>query len=95
MPDDKAFWGVVGTVLGVVLGFFLNVAYSSIQNRVRVCRLRAALRDECKSLLTQIPQLVDIYRQCIDNLNQGKILPGQSVCSLSTVYYSNISEIYP
>jgi len=95
MPNDKAFWGVIGTILGVVLGFFLNVAYSSIMNRVRVCRLRAALRDECKSLITQIPQFVDICKKCINNLNQGKILPGQAVRSLSTVYHSTITEIYP
>lgn len=95
MLIDKAFWGIIGTVLGVVLGFFLNVAHSYYLRRKRICDLKKALRDECKSLVSQLPQLVDIYEQCVQKLNQGKILPGPAVSSLSTVYRSTISEIYP
>ena len=95
MLEDKAFWGVIGTVLGVVLGFFLNVAYSYIVKNLHVRKLKQSLQDECRSLLTQIPQLTDIFEQCVDNLNQGKILPGPAVRSLSTVYRSTITDIYP
>lgn len=91
MIEDKAFWGLIG----VALGFFLNVVYSYILKRIRVYQLNKALHEECRSLLTQIPQLVDIFKKCIDNLDQGRILPGPAVRSLSIVYRSTISEIYP
>ncbi|MHB8068622.1 MAG: hypothetical protein ACYDIC_12075 [Desulfobaccales bacterium] len=91
MLDEKAIWGLIG----VVLGFSLNVVHSFIMKKIRVRQLKKALRDECQSLLSQVPQLVDIFEQCIDNLSQGKILPGPAVRSLSTVYRSTISEIYP
>jgi hypothetical protein len=93
--DGKVFWGVIGTVLGVVLGFFLNVAYASFVRRKHISNLKTALKDECKSLLCQLPLLIDIFEQCIDNLKQGKILPGAAVHSLSTVYSSAIAELYP
>lgn len=91
MIENKAFW----TIVGVVVGFLLNVAYSYFKKTMRIHQLKQALIDECRSLLTQIPQLIDIFAQCIDNLNQSKILPGAAVRSLSTVYRSTISEFYP
>ncbi|MBM4300474.1 MAG: hypothetical protein FJ121_02935 [Deltaproteobacteria bacterium] len=91
MIENKAFWGLIG----VVVGFFLNVAHSYIMKRFHICQLKRALRDECRSLLTQIPQLIAIFKQCTDNLSKGRVLPGTAVHSLSTVYRSTISEIYP
>ncbi|MDD2901412.1 MAG: hypothetical protein PHU44_03165 [Syntrophales bacterium] len=95
MVDDKAFWGIIGTVLGVIIGFFCNVAHTYYLKRMRTCELKKALKDECISLKNQLPMLIDIFEQCIQKLSQGKILPGPAVHSLSTVYRSSISEIYP
>lgn len=77
------------------MGFGLNVIYSIVCHKLRIGRLKKAIREECKSLLGQIPQLIDIYNKSISNLNDDKILPGPAVRSISTVYHSNISEITP
>ena len=91
MEDSKAFWGLIG----VIIGFFLNMSYTIVMQKFRIIQLKRALRNECKSLLGQIPLLIDIFNKCIISLKQNKILPGRAVRSISTVYYSSIVELTP
>ncbi len=95
MDSKVGLVGILGTVIGVILGFLLNLVYDCFKHRFRIRRLKQALKDECRSLIKQIPQLIHIFQEIIKNLRKDKILPGESVHSLSTVYNSVIVEISP
>ena len=48
---------------GVVVGFVLAEGARLLRYRWRLRELREALRAECRSLIAQIPQLIDITRE--------------------------------
>lgn len=91
MVDSKPFWALVG----VILGFLLNEFSSIIKKRVQIRNLKRTLREECKSIIAQIPQLTDVLNKCINSLKNQRILPGPTVRSISTVYRSTIVELTP
>src|SRR5438132_10711452 len=87
--SPEALWGLVG----VLLGFLLYELAGWFRRRRRRRLLRKALVDECRSLLSQIPQLVDIYEQAIESLKTAAVLPGPAVAGISTVYRANLAEL--
>lgn len=89
--DPAVIWGLIG----VILGFVLSEASSVLHHRIRLWRLKKALRAECESAVAQIPQLVDILDQCMASLKQKQILPGPAVKAISTVYGATITELAP
>ncbi len=89
--DSGAKWSLAG----VAIGFFLGEISSLLRHCYRIHRLKNALRSECESLLAQIPQLIDIFKKCIKQLEQQHYLPGPAVQGISTVYKSIITELTP
>ncbi len=57
-------------------------------------RLKATIYEELLSVRSQIHQQVDIINQCVEHLNEGRVLPARRVKNISIGYDSYIQTIY-
>ncbi|OGF05537.1 MAG: hypothetical protein A2W00_01755 [Candidatus Eisenbacteria bacterium RBG_16_71_46] len=82
-------------LIGVVVGFGLAEGSRWLQGWRRRRRLIRALHDECRSLLSQLPDFIDICQQMIGSLRNHRFLPGPAVRAMRTVYDATITELTP
>ena len=92
---SQSFWGVFGSVVGVILGFLIGEGNRIFRYRWRICKLKRLIEEELRSILKQIPQKKEIVSQIIVALGLGRYLPGISVRIMNTGYKQFISELYP
>ena len=95
MFDTDQTWTWVAALTGVVLGFGLSELSSFIKQKLHIGRRKRALVKECESIIAQIPQLRDIFVQCIGHLQQKALLPSPHVRAITVIYYSTLSELAP
>ena len=91
---SQSFWGVFGSVVGVILGFLIGEGSRVFRYRWRICKLKHLVKEELRSILKQIPQKKEIVSQIITTLDLGRYLPGVSVRIMNTGYKQFISELY-
>jgi hypothetical protein len=61
---------------------------------LRIYRLKRIVKEELKSILSQIPLKKDIVNQIISSLEKQRILSGLSVKIVNTGYNRHIEELY-
>ena len=83
-------WGLIG----VVLGFALGEGSRLIRERLRIRRLKGAIRSELQAILAQIPDKEDMLRQAINALENRTVLPMAAVRFATTAYGSSIGDLY-
>ncbi len=82
------------SLIGVALGFALGEGSRWLRERLRVRRLKSAIRAELQAILAQIPDKEDILRQAIKALEKKTVLPMAAVRFTSTAYGSSIDDLY-
>ncbi len=87
--------GLAGVVLGVVLGFGLNVGYQEFKERRERKKLKGALLEELRANLNMLPQKRDNVGQIVANLNKDRLLPGKSVRFLTVFYDAHFPSVFP
>jgi hypothetical protein len=80
---------------GVVVGFCLGEGSRYLRYRWEVGRNKRLVKEELRSVLSQLPQKIDILRQAIGKLREKQFLPTLSVHLIATGYSSVLSELYP
>lgn len=90
--DKKEAW----TLIGVVVGAFIGVIIKWIGNIFYRKRIKKALRNELERNLYISESKIDNIRHIIENLQSKKILSGNSVHSVSSVYvkYLSLLSVY-
>jgi hypothetical protein len=86
---------VMGALAGVIVGFLLATVWQAWRERKRIRRLKRALDEECLSLVAQIPFLIEVVDNLVRCLKDGRLLSGESVRAMSSVYSSAISDLAP
>jgi len=80
-------------LLGVTLGFFLNIVCDKYKLVKSHKNKKEAIMDELSTNLGIIPQKIDILKQMQDALRKSSILPGDNVSFSSPVYNNYIGDI--
>lgn len=83
-------WGLVG----VVVGFSLGEGSRWIREKLRIRRLKGAVRNELEAILAQIPDKEDILKQAIKAIENKTVLPMAAVRFVTTAYSSYIEDLY-
>lgn len=91
VPRSGSFW----TVVGVVIGFLLGEGSRIIRDKLRIRRLKRAIREELLSIHKQIDSKKDIIAQMIEAIRSKRILSGLSVAIIDTGYRRYAAELYP
>ncbi len=86
---------VFAALIGVLLGALTGEGVRWWRDRRRIGRLKRALKDECRSLLSQVPDFIDICQKMIASLKRQRVLPGPTVKGIRTIYEANIAELAP
>lgn len=84
---------VIATVIGVILGFGLSTGYGFVSVWQKRRHLRSQLREELRANLYSIPQKKSLIALILENLNKGRILPGESVHFQSRIYDEHFVDI--
>ncbi len=90
MKIPVAAWSLIG----VVLGFSLGEGARWLRNRLRLRRLKVAIRSELRAALAQIEDKEDILRKAIKALQEKRVLPMVAVRSMTHGYSSYIHDLY-
>ena len=77
----------------LLLGFFLNLACQIVAQWRRNRRIRTASKSELKALQFQLRDKSDIISKILRELEQGKLLPANSVRGMDLVYRNYIIEL--
>lgn len=92
---SAAIIGAIIGLIGVVLGFCLNVGYQEWKVWKNRKKMKAGLLEELRANLYMIPQKRDILQKIILQLSRGRLLPGAGVRFLRVFYETNFSSIFP
>ena len=92
--EVAAAWiGVIGTLLGTAIGFFLSLAREKwVECRKRE-RLHRALDEELRSNLYVLPAKMAIIRQCQQAIKENEILDTRGVPFLRALYDNNLPDL--
>jgi hypothetical protein len=80
---------------GVVVGFCLGEGSRYLRYRLEIFRNKRLVKEELRSVLSQLPQKIDVLRQAIEKLRGKQFLPILSVHLVATGYNSVLSQLYP
>jgi hypothetical protein len=80
---------------GVVLGFCLGEGTRYLRYRWEIHRNKRLVKQELRSVLSQLPQKQDVLEQAIAKLRQREFLSTASVRVLTTGYSSVLAALYP
>ena len=83
------------TLIGVAVGFLLGEGSRLLRDWLRIRRLRAALCAECRSLVAQIPKLIETTKECVAKLRSAQALPSRPIRAVTTIYHAVIAELAP
>lgn len=96
MPIASIEWsGIIGTAIGVFLGFGLTVGYSNFTKYIRENNLNKQLREELRANLYSISQKRSLIEKILEDLKEGKILSGKCVPFQRTIYDKHFHELAP
>lgn len=87
----QSWWALAG----VVVGFFLGEGSRYLRYRYDIWRNRRLVKEELRSVLSQLPLKADILRQAIRKLSERQVLSTRSVHLIATGYSSVLSDLYP
>jgi hypothetical protein len=82
------------SLIGVALGFSLGEGSRWVRKRLRIRKLKGAVRTELKVILAQIEDKEDILKQAIKALEEKRVLPMAAVRFITTGYGSYIEDLY-
>lgn len=82
------------SLIGVALGFALGEGSRCVRERIRIRRLKSAVRAELQAILAQIPDKEDILRQATKALEKKAVLPMVAVRFATNAYGSSIDDLY-
>lgn len=83
----------IAALMGVTVAWFLNMLTDVWKGRRRKRKIRDSLRAEVHLLCGMIPQKQDIVAQCIQSLEQGRVLPTRSCHVLTAAYDTYAAEL--
>jgi hypothetical protein len=86
----QQWWALVG----VAAGFCLGEGSRYLRYRWEISHNKRLVREELRSVLSQLPQKVEILHQAIAKLRQKQFLPTLSVHLITTGYSSVLSQLY-
>lgn len=70
---------VLGTLVGVALGFFLNFYWQKRRDEELLTKKRRAIERELHTNASLMPQKIDLLQKIRNELQKGKLLRGSSV----------------
>lgn len=80
---------------GVIVGFCLGEGSRYLHYRWDICRNKRLVKEELRSVLTQLPQKAGVLRLAIVKLREKQILSTRSVHLITIGYSSVLSDLYP
>ncbi len=84
---------VLGTILGVAIGFALGEWSRDRHEKRQAKLLLEALNDELEANRFMIPQKQDWIRRMIESLKKGKLMLGRSVAPMTVIYDNHYPAI--
>lgn len=84
---------VIGTLGGVVIGFFLQFFHQRGRDRALLTKKRRAIESELRTNAGMIPQKKDLLLKIQSELRKGKLLRGSSVRFPAYCYLDYIGEV--
>ncbi|MEA2088707.1 MAG: hypothetical protein U9O55_02615 [Patescibacteria group bacterium] len=87
------FLPIIGTLIGVIVGFLLSIVYEIVKNKLSVKRKKRAIRNELNTNLGLIPQKIEHIKSLKKTLERQKILPCQNVHCTTYLYDFYIGDI--
>jgi hypothetical protein len=86
-----AWFGLAGVAVGFILGELSGV----VRRKLEISRRRKLIVSELKSILSQLPQKLDLLTKARDALKRKEVLPLMSVRILTAGYESVLADLYP
>ena len=84
---------VLGTLVGVALGFFLNFYWQKRRDEELLTKKRRAIERELHTNASLMPQKIDVLQKIRNELQKGKLLRGSSVRFPAHCYTNYIGEV--
>ena len=92
--ESSGFWGVVGAIAGAIVGLFAGEGVRIIREYSEIKKLKKVIKEELKSIKSQIPTKLDILEKSKIAFSKKEFLPLSSIKTIDIGYRNNISRIY-